>query len=104
MRLSLGIHRAQWGYRESAPCLRFLRLLATDRSSPRSRCGERNPATPEIGWSTNLNDAGSDGCRASHALVSCNGPSVGCECTSDDATTCPPPATLVRPTGTPAAR
>jgi hypothetical protein len=50
-------------------------------------------ALPQCGWPTSLNEAGPGGCRASHALVSCNGPAGGCSCTSDDATTCPTPTT-----------
>jgi hypothetical protein len=44
---------------------------------------------PQCRWPTSLNDAGPDGCRASRALVSCNGPSGGCDCRSDESTTCP---------------
>ena len=48
---------------------------------------------PQCTWPGSLNDAGPDGCRASRALVACNGPAGGCDCRSDDATTCPTPTT-----------
>jgi hypothetical protein len=72
--------------------LSFTCLSYSGSSTSADAASDTQPL-PKCGWSTNLNDAGPDGCRASRALVSCNGPSGGCECTSDDATTCPSPAT-----------
>jgi len=69
---------------------------ASDRvCGPVCRC-EVCPAADggaQCGWPTSLNDAGPGGCRVSRALVSCNGPSGGCACASDDSTTCPTPTT-----------
>ena len=45
------------------------------------------PALPQCSWPTNLSDAGPQGCSAARALVSCSGPSGGCDCMSDEATT-----------------
>lgn len=47
------------------------------------------PALPQCSWPTNLSDAGPQGCSAARALVSCSGPAGGCDCMSDEATTCP---------------
>ncbi len=63
-----------------------------DTSSPVDTANDRQ-ALPACRWPMSLDDAGPGGCRASRALVSCSGPSGGCECASDDSTTCPAPVT-----------
>lgn len=58
-----------------------------------AQCPSADAGTMACNWPASLNDAGPEGCQASRGLISCSGPSGSCACMSDDAKTCPAPAT-----------
>jgi hypothetical protein len=52
-------------------------------------CPAADAGIPACHWPASLDDAGPGACHASRALISCDGPSGGCECASDDVMACP---------------
>lgn len=54
-------------------------------------CPTADAGIPACRWSASLNDAGPGACHAARALITCEGPSGGCGCMSDDAMTCSGP-------------